>query len=199
MSDHTLRGRAVSLLSQTRTAVALTFHRRDAVVLLAVVTLGYLLAYLWAIGHLAPGLGGYDLLVVEDPLRRFFQPALGPFSFTPVARVRVGPLTYLFSLNSVVGLGLALLVGTNIALTYLAWRQPKACGIQRSSVGLVASVPALLSGTACCGPVVLFALGVQASGVLVTTFQFLLPVAAALLVVSLVLVARQFDPPGVPT
>jgi hypothetical protein len=46
---------------------------------------------------------------------------------------------------------------------------------------------------------VLFALGVQASGVLVTTFQFLLPVAAALLVVSLVLVARQFDPPGVPT
>jgi hypothetical protein len=55
-------------------------------------------------------------------------------------------------------------------------------------------LPAVLSGTACCGPVVLIVLGIQASGVLLTAFQFLLPFAALLLVGSLVLVGRQVDP-----
>jgi hypothetical protein len=100
-------------------------------------------------------------------------------------------VTYLFSLNTVVGFGLAALVGLNLALTYLVWRQPAACGIGRSSTGLLASVPALLSGTACCGPVVLLVVGVQASGVLLTGFQLLLPIAVLLLVGSLVLVGRR--------
>ncbi|PSQ58400.1 MAG: hypothetical protein BRD23_07130 [Halobacteriales archaeon SW_9_67_25] len=89
------------------------------------------------------------------------------------------------------------LVGLNLALTYLVWRQPKACGIGGKSGGLLASVPALLSGTACCGPVVLIVLGVQASGVLLRGFQFLLPAAMLLLVGSLVLVGRQVDPGAV--
>jgi len=132
--------------------------------------------------------------VVADPLGKFLQPELGPFMFTPVARVSLGPVTYLFSLNTVFGAVLAGLVGLNLALTYLVWRQPKACGIGGKSGGLLASVPALLSGTACCGPVVLIVLGVQASGVLLTGFQFLLPAAALLLVGSLVLVGRQVNP-----
>ena len=181
-------------VARTRRATALTLRRRDALLVFGGVTVGYLLVYLWAIGHLAPGVGGYELLVVADPLGSFLRPALGPFSFTPVARVTVGPVTYLFSLNTLLGLGLALLVGLNLALTFLAWTQPTACGIGQSSTGALASLPALLSGTACCGPVVLIALGVQASGVLLTTFQYLLPVAALLLVASLVLVGRQIEP-----
>lgn len=155
------------------------------------VTVIYLLLYLWAIGHLSQGLGGVDLLVVSDPLSKLLQPELGPFSFTPVARVALGPVTYLFSLNTVLGLGLAGLVGLNAALTYLVWRQPSACGIGRSSTGLLAGIPALLSGAACCGPVVLIVLGVQASGVLLTGFQLLLPLAVAVLLGSLLLVGRQ--------
>lgn len=181
-------------VARTRRATALTLRRRDALLVFGGVTAGYLLVYLWAIGHLAPGVGGYELMVVADPLGSFLRPALGPFSFTPVARVTVGPVTYLFSLNTLLGLGLALLVGLNLALTFLAWTQPTACGIGQSSTGALASLPALLSGTACCGPVVLIALGVQASGVLLTTFQYLLPVAALLLVASLVLVGRQIEP-----
>jgi hypothetical protein len=172
----------------------MTLRRRDSRIVFGAVVTVYLGLYLWAVGHLAPGLGGVDVLVVADPLGKFLQPALGPFSFTPIARISAGPITYLFSLNTVIGFGLAVLVGLNLALSYLAWRQPRACGIGKSSTGVLASVPALLSGTACCGPVVLLVLGVQASGLLMTGFQFLLPLAVLALVGSLVLVGRQIDP-----
>lgn len=194
MSDHTDAGRFRTALARTRTATTVTLRRRDARLVFAGVTAGYLVVYLWVIGHLAPGLGGYGVSVVADPLDTFLRPALGPFSFTPVASVMLGPVTYLFSFNTVLGLGIAVLVGLNLALTFLAWTQPKACGLEESSTGVLASLPALLSGTACCGPVVLLVLGIQASGILVTAFQFLLPVAALVLVGSLVLVGRQVEP-----
>ncbi|RXK51138.1 hypothetical protein [Halorientalis pallida] len=189
------RDRVRRALGRTRSATRLVFRRRDSQVAFVTVTAIYLLLYLWAIGHLSAGLGGFDLLVVSDPLSKLLRPELGPFSFTPVARLALGPVTYLFSLNSVLGLVLAGLVGVNGALTYLVWRQPRACGIGRSSTGLLASIPALLSGTACCGPVVLLVVGVQASGVLLTGFQLLLPVAVTVLLGSLVLVGRQVTVP----
>lgn len=194
MSDRSLRHRSKAVAAKTRDATALTLRRRDATLVVGVVTVGYLLVYLRALGHLAPGFGGYSVAVVSDPLGTLLRPALGPFSFTPLARVQVGPVTYLFSFNSVIGAALSVLVGLNLGLTYLAWRQPEACGIGKSSTGVLASVPAVLSGTACCGPVVLIVLGIQASSAVLTTFQFLLPLSAVLLVGSLVLVSRQIDP-----
>ncbi|WP_235853478.1 hypothetical protein [Halosimplex salinum] len=184
-------------LTRTRTAATLPLHRRDAALVFAATSAAYLTVYLYALGHLAPGLGGFGVTVVDGAAEKFFRPALGPLSFTPVARVSLGPLTYLFSANTVLGAGVAGLVGLNLALTYLAWTQPASCGIGRPSAGVLAGLPALLSGTACCGPVVLIAVGVQASGVLLTTFQFLLPLAVLLLLAGLVLVGRQVDPAAV--
>jgi hypothetical protein len=193
--QHTTRFRAA--VSRTRDATAITLRRRDTLAVFGGVTVAYLAVYLWAIGHLAPGLGGYGVTVVADPLAKFLRPELGQFSFTPVAQIQVGPVTYLFSFITVIGFGLAGLVGLNLALTYLVWTQPKACGIGQSSTGLLASLPALLSGTACCGPVVLIVLGIQASGLLLSAFQFLLPLAAIVLVASLVLVGRQVNPQAI--
>ncbi|MFB6196545.1 MAG: hypothetical protein ABEI80_10265 [Haloplanus sp.] len=184
-------------ISRTRDGVAIMVRRRRARFVFGSVTAGYLLAYLWAIGHLAFGLGGYGIRVVDHPIPAFFRPALGPFTFTPVALVRLGPVTYLFSLNSVLGLGLAVLVGSNVALTSLVWTQRRACNAGESWLGVVASLPALFSGTACCAPVVLLVVGVQASSVLLTAVQFLLPVAAVLLIGSLLLVGRRIDPAAV--
>jgi hypothetical protein len=196
MQTQSLSDRSRNALANTRAATVLTLSRRDAQLVVAGVTAGYLVVYLWAIGHLAPGLGGYSMSVVTDPGTKLLRPALGPFSFTPVARVQFGAVTYLFSFNTIMGSVLALLVGLNLGLTYLAWTQPKACGIGQSSTGLIASLPAVLSGSACCGPVVLIVLGIQASGALLTTFQFLLPVSVILLVGSLILVGRQVNPDG---
>ncbi|MCU4717718.1 hypothetical protein [Halapricum hydrolyticum] len=186
-----------STFARTRAGIDLTVRRRDGRSVLLATTVGYLVIYLWAIGHLVPGLGGYDVFVVADPLGRLFQPALGPLSFEPVARVRIGPLTYLFSFNTVLGLGVALLVGLNLAVTTVAWRQPASCGVGESSAPLLAGVPAVLSGSACCGPIVLIAFGIQASSTLLTAFQFLLPVSVLLLVGTLLVVVRQFEPEAI--
>lgn len=187
-------GRLGGAVSRTLAATRAVFDRRDAVAVVALTAVAYLLVYLYALGHLAPGLGGFDVVVVSGALGKFLRPELGPFAFTPVARVSLGPVTYLFSFNTVIGAGIAGLVGLNLGLTYLAWRQPAACGVGTSSSGVLASIPAVLSGTACCGPVVLIVLGIQASGIVVTAFQFLVPVAVVLLLGSLVLVGRQVDP-----
>jgi hypothetical protein len=194
MRERSYAGRARVAVSRTRAATAATLRRRDAAAVFAGVTAVYLALYLWAVGHLAPGLGGYEVAVVADPFGTFLRPELGPYTFTPVARVALGPVTYLLSFNTVVGGALAALVGLNLSLTYLAWVQPSACGIRQSTTGPLASLPALLSGTACCGPVVLFALGIQASATLLTAFELLLPLAAVALVGSLALVGRQVDP-----
>lgn len=183
-----------ALLARTGYAVRSAMDRTDARAVFAGTTIAYLFVYLWGIGHLDTGPTGYGITVVSNAAGRFFQPALGAFSFEPVAIVAVGPITYLFSLNTVIGLVLAALVGLNIAVTYIVWRQPKACGIGSRSAGALAGLPALLSGTACCGPVLLLAVGVQASGLLLTTFEFLLPIAAVLLLGSLLLVGRQVRP-----
>ena len=186
-----------ALLARTGYALRAAIGRADTKAVFGATTVAYLLVYLWGIGHLAPGAGGFGVTVVPNAAGRFLRPALGTFSYEPVAVVTLGPLTYLFSLNSVIGLVLAALVGLNLAVTYLVWRQPRACGIGSRSGGLLAGIPALLSGTACCGPVVLIAVGVQASGVLLTAFEFLLPIAALLLVTTLVLVGRQVQPDAI--
>jgi len=177
-------------LARTRTATAMALRRRDGQLVFAAVSAAYLLVYLWAIGHLAAGLGGFGVTIVDDPLATLLQ-SDGTFSFRPIARVVLGPVTYLASLNTLLGGAIAALVGLNLALSYLAWRQPAACGIGQSSSGLVAGIPALLSGTACCGPVVLIAVGIQASSALLTAFQFLLPAAVLMLFGSLLLVGQR--------
>jgi len=185
--------RAGGALARTRTAVGLIARRQDTLAVLGGVTAAYLLVYLWAVGHLAPGAGGAGVTLAADPWGQLFR-SQGPFSFAPVASVRLGPVTYLASLNTLLGLVLSGLVGVNLALTYLAWRQPSTCGVGSSSAGLLAGLPAVLSGSACCGPVVLVVLGVQASGALLAGFQLLLPLAMVALLGSLVLVGRQVEP-----
>jgi hypothetical protein len=193
MSETPAIERARGAVTRTGLAVRAAWVRRDARAVLAAVTVAYFAAYLYAIGHLRPGPGGFDILVVADPLSRLTR-SLGFLSFEPVARVNAGPLTLLVAPpNVLLGLAIATLVGVNLAVSYLAWRSPAACGIG-GGAGAVAGLPALLSGAACCGPVVLIALGIQATGLLLAAFELLLPAAAVLLVGSLLYVGRRVDP-----
>mgnify|MGYP006919944473 FL=1 len=177
-------------LGRTRATIGVTLSRRDGQLIFGLVTMAYLIGYLWTIGQLAVGLGGFGITLVADPLLVLCQ-SEGAFSYRPVARIALGQVTYLASLNTLVGGGVAALVGLNLSMSYLAWRHPAGCGIRQSSSGVIAGLPALLSGTACCGPVVLLAVGIQASSTLLTVFQFLLPLAVVLLLGSLVLVGRH--------
>ncbi|MFA9418424.1 hypothetical protein [Natrinema sp. HArc-T2] len=180
-------------IDETIAATTLVVRRRDSLAVAIFVGIGYLTAFLWAIGDLAmrPS-AAPNLIVVDDPLIRMFQ-RIGPASFEAVALLDTGVIRFLVSpIDITIGLAIAGLVGLNIGLTYLAVVQPAACGIGTGS-GLLASVPALLSGTVCCGPVVLIALGIQASGLLLTLFAWLLPLGEVLLLASLVYVAGRID------
>lgn len=161
-------------------------------------TVGYFLLYSVAVGDLARSVtpGEVGLSVVNDPLSRLFE-STGPFQYEAVAFIELGVVDYLFApLTAAVGLGLAVLVGLNLAVAYGAWRRPAACrlparGGADSTAGVLAGVPALLSGTVCCGPAILLVVGVQATAGILAVFQWLLPVAVVLLVGSLVLVSRR--------
>ncbi|WP_284013530.1 hypothetical protein [Halobaculum litoreum] len=158
-------------------------------------TVGYVLVYLVAVGDLGRasagvvGAGGGAAVattVAADPLAR----ALGGEA---VALVTLGPLEVLVAPATLgVATGLGLLVGANLGLSALAWRAPAACGVSPAS-GLAAGLPALLSGTACCGPLVFLVLGVQATGTALTAVAWLRPVAALLLAASLVWAAWRLD------
>ncbi len=110
------------------------------------------------------------------------------------ARVAPGPAVLLVApVSFAVGGLLAALVGANLALSYLAVREPAACGLTPAS-GAFSALPGLLSGAACCGPTVLVVLGIQASGLALSAFSVLVPVSVLLLVGSLLLVGRQVAP-----
>jgi len=177
-------------LRRTVRTVVDSLRRRDgrAAFLLGVV--GYPPLYLASIGHLALGGRGRSVQVVADPFTRALEQTR-PFSFEPVARVVVDPVTLLVSpLDVGVALVLAALVGGNFAVAVAVWRSPTACGVE-GSAGLLAGVPALVTGAACCGSTLLVAFGLGASGALLTAIGYATPVTGLLLVASLGLVARS--------
>lgn len=169
--------------------------RPDALVLLSVTALAYLVGFVWASGDLSfrPGVG-YAVTVVDDPITRTFE-RRAMLSFEPVALVDLGVARVLLSpINVGLGAVLSALVGLNLSVAYLAFRQPRACGIGAGS-GVLAAVPALLSGVACCAPVLFLVLGLQVTGAMLAVVPLLLPVGGALLIASLVYVAGYVEEP----
>lgn len=177
-------------LRQTRRSIGAAVRRPDSAGVIVLTTGLYIAAYLWAIGYLFPRSGTLSIQTVSQPFERMFQQS-GTFLWEPVARIDAGVVSFLFSpFNTGLALVLGVLVGLNIGVAYLAWRQPAACGIGAGS-GALAAVPALISGSACCAPVLLIVLGIQASGLLLLAFEVALPLGVVLLIGTLVYVGRM--------
>jgi len=185
--------RVTGLLAQTAVAVRGALGRRDGKATFVGTAVAYLAVYLVGVGHLGLGPWGFDLSVVADPLARATQP-VGPYQWEPVALLVAGPVEFLVSpLNLGIGLGLAVLVGVNLAVSLVAYRGPSACRFGPGA-SLAAGLPGLLSGVACCGPLILVVVGLQASATVLTVFQWLLPVAVLALVGTLLWVGRRVEP-----
>lgn len=181
-------------LARTRRLAAAAVSTRRGAALFALTTVTYLLVYLVAVRDLGRTIGSWtvDVIVVSEPLSRMVQ-QIGPYQFEPIASIILGPVTYLFSpLNVAIGLGLAALVGVNLAITLYTRRQPAACSTQ-APAGAIAGIPALLSGSACCGPLLLIVFGVQATATVLTAFRLLLPAATVLLLASLLYLGWRAD------
>lgn len=180
---------------RTPSVLSRALFRRDFLAVFVAVTLLYLLVFLWAIGDLFIQSGvGFGIEVVPEPLSRMFEPGPGTFTYEGIALISAGEVLLLFSpINVAIGLGISVLVGLNMGLTYLAIVQPKSCGLEASS-GLFASIPALLAGSACCAPAIFLALGITATGSLLTVFSLLVPIGVVLLIGSLIYLAGQISP-----
>lgn len=186
--------RARSAITGTVRAIRIVVTRRDTSLILLLSALAYTVLYSYTTGTLTPSARpGFDFVVVADPLARAVQQT-GFLSFEPIARVQAFGFSYLFSpFDVTLALFLAVLVGVNLAVSYLGFVQPSACGLAPSS-GILAAVPALISGAACCGPLLFIVLGIQATGVLFTGVQLLLPLSIILLIGSLLLIGERIDP-----
>lgn len=160
---------------------------RWAGILAAVVAL---VLYLLAIGDIAPGgrpgaAGASWIEVAPDWTERLFH-ARAPYLFEPVLAVHPLPqLTILLSpVNLVLGGLLAALVGLNLTVAAYAAAQATSC---RTGYGrLLAALPALLTGVACCVPTFLVVLGSSTAAVLL---PIVLPLRLLFYPLSLVLLA----------
>lgn len=182
--------RAVTLLARTVGVVRRALGRRDGRAIFAVVAVGYFALLEIVAANLGVGDGSVGVRVVPEPLALLAR-RTGPTQFEPIALVSLGPVEYLFSpLTAAVAAGVAVLVGLNLAVSWAVWRGPQACGLEPGA-GVLAGLPGVLSGFVCCGPTVLLVVGVQASAGLVAAFQWSLPAAVLLLVVSLLWIGRR--------
>lgn len=175
---------------------ALSTRRRRF--LAAVVTLVYLLVYLWAIQHLV--ITGTDLgrfadipsvqVAPEWTSKLLAQRA--SFSYEPVAAIYpVNHVQLLIApVNVAIGLALGGLVGLNVALAIHVFRTAASCRA-RSFGGVIGAAPALLTGFVCCVPTAAVALGAQFTVFLVAWSDWLLPAAFAVLALSVLWNARR--------
>jgi hypothetical protein len=161
---------------------------RRAVVGIAVV---YLLMFLLSLQNLT--IPGGPATFRTGPLDAMFR-RTGFLLFDAVALVQTPLFTLLVApVNIAIGAVLSLLVGLNLTLSFIAWRQPKVCAIDRAA-GAAGILPGLLAGGACCAPTILLIAGLQATAALVTAIQWMIPVAFVLLVGSLVWISTKTNP-----
>lgn len=177
-------------MASLRTLVAILgipAYRRVAGVIAAL----YWVLFLVALQDISAGGEGVRFLTVE--WTRMFE-RTGTFTFEPIARLTLPGLTLLISpLNMLIGFIVAALAGSNLAVTWVAFRRPKACSFNRSA-GILAGVPALLAGGACCAPALVLILGLQLSSLMVSVFQVLIPLSVLALLVTLKLALDRTDP-----
>jgi len=182
---------------------ALRRHR----LLTTVVTVLYLVAYLWSIGDIVVatdrsrfGALPWIQVAADWPAKLLRQTA--PFSYEPLVAVRpTGHLQlFLAPVNVALGLLLGGLVGANLAAAIHLHRTTTTCR-RRSFAGLLGALPGLLTGFACCAPALTFLLGAQIAAALIGLRDWLFPLALAILLVGFAWSAGRLarrGPPGRP-
>jgi hypothetical protein len=155
------------------------------------IALGYLVIFLIAIADLSiDGVFRPVSLFVVANWECLLMRARAPFQFEAVAILEAPFLVWLVApLNIAIGLALGLLTGVQVALVRIARRCAVACGLSPAT-GILAGLPGLLAGSACCAPILLVLLGVQVTASLVTLMGLMIPAAFILLLGGLALTLR---------
>jgi len=159
---------------------------RNSRVIAAGIGAAYLLLYLVMLRDLSfGGQYGWGVRAAHDWLGLMVQ-ARGLFQFEGIAMVEAGVVNLIISpLNILIGAVLGALVAVNVHGVIELRRAPPACGIGGTTrTGVLASLPALLAGGACCAPALLLLVGIPSLGALAGLFGWLIPLSMALLAAS---------------
>lgn len=153
--------------------------------ILGATTLVYLLLYLVALGDLSfdGTLRAFDGWLVPGA-GELWTRARVPFQFEAIGVVELPFAIWLVSpLNMLIGFALGALVGLQLALTRVALLCTRSCGI-RPPVGLLAALPALLAGHACCAPALFILLSLQVTATMMTLISITIPLTFLLLAIG---------------
>lgn len=150
--------------------------------------LAYVVLYLTAMQYLLIAEGGtgsfISLQIVPDWQKLAFRQR-APFLFEPIGALYLGPLALFLSIpNLAIGFLLGLLVAANIAVSYYGFRSLGMRGV-RGMHALIGTLPALISGAACCVPTLILVIGLQLTATLAAVWSLLVPISTVLLMASL--------------
>ncbi|MDZ7749167.1 MAG: hypothetical protein U5K43_10275 [Halofilum sp. (in: g-proteobacteria)] len=158
-------------------------ERPDARLAAGAVGLVYALVYLYALGDLSTLPEAAWGARMGEPARWLDQRGL--LQFEAIAMLEAGRVLWLISpLNTVVAAALGALLALNLDGAWALWRRPAACGLGGTGSGVLAAVPALLAGGACCAPSLLLLLAIPGLGAFAGLFGWLVPLSLVLLVAS---------------
>ncbi|MEE9600338.1 MAG: hypothetical protein V3W22_01355 [Thermoplasmata archaeon] len=168
---------------------ALSYPRYRRIALLS--GLAYALFYLYSLGHLVispgsspiPGGGVFTFVGFGNIWRE-----RAPYNFEPVGIIQPfeGFAIFLAVPNLLLAATLGLLLGLNISTLVYNYNQARACGLARSFSGVFASLPAFLTGFACCTPTLVILVGASLSASVIGLLQWFMPAAMAALALALV-------------
>lgn len=170
---------------KTRLLLSILAQRRFLLAALIALA-GYIVLYLAAMQYLVIAPAG-SLLSVEwmPDWRSLAFRQRGPFLFEPIGVLHLAPLAIFLSVpNLAIALALGLLLGANVAASYYGFRELGMRGL-RGVHALIGTIPALISGAACCVPTLILVVGLQLTATVATVWGWLVPVSALLLVISL--------------
>lgn len=148
----------------------------------------YVALYLAAMQYLVVAPGETESLLALEVLPDWRNLAFrrrGPFLFEPIGVLHVAPVVIFLSIpNIAIALALGLLVGANVAASYYGFHALGMRGV-RGIHALLGTIPALISGAACCVPTLILVIGLQLTATLAAVWPWLVPLSALLLVISL--------------
>lgn len=151
----------------------------------------YLAVYLAATQHLifVSRVGqaeSFFMLKISPDWPKLLFRQRAPFLFEPIGAIYLGYNLKLFLSipNILIGTLLGTLVAANITTSYYSFKMLGLKGVRGVGV-LLGTIPAIVSGAACCVPTLILVIGLQLTATLATVWSFFVPLSALLLLVSL--------------
>lgn len=175
---------------------------RERKVLFLLILLFYILVYLAATQHLIftfrmDGMEPFVSLRILPNWEELIFRQRSPFLFEPIAVFSF--TSYFKFLISVPNLLLALVLGglvaSNAAVAYHSFRLLGLRGLHGLGV-LLGTVPAILSGAACCVPTLILVIGLQLTATLAAVWSLFVPLSFILLIGSLFWALKRIEMGG---